>query len=250
MIGAVARRTVFWVIDRIKGSEIKQHYNDIKNHDKSCDYDNSKKIEEILMYAKENVPYYENIEEIKLEKFPVVDKYTFKNNGDKMLSREFLGKELHTVYTSGSTGNPMRAVQDANKRKRTIADLLYNHDKIGWGLGEKYIFIRNWSDNYRQGFLKSLKQNVRFIKIAEFNDKKKEELYRYLKKKKNIIIFGYSSSVKDFTEYIIKNNYDLSSGNVKVVVCDSDELKEKDRKRYEKYQKSLEILRAAREKMF
>ena len=229
MIGEDIRRIGFWILDFMNGSVIRNHFLDTKNYDEAGGYDNSKKIESILQYVKENVPYYSNIEGIKLEDFPVVDKNTFKNHKDKMLSVEFLGQKLHTVFTSGSTGTPMKAVLDANKRKRTVADLIYNHSKIGWNLGEKYVFIRNWADNYKQGFLKSIKQNVKFIKIADFNDEKKEELYDYIKKKKNIIIFGYASSIKGFMDFIHKKKYNTSELNIKVVICDSDELTDKTR---------------------
>lgn len=229
MVGEFLRRKGFWFIDFLKGSVIKNHYNDIKHYNEVGGYDNSQKLKDILQYAKENVPYYSNVNSTELENFPIVDKNTFKLNKDKMMSVEFSGKKMHTVFTSGSTGTPMKAVLDPNKRKRTIADLIYHHDNIGWHLGEKYIFIRNWTDNYKQSFLKALVQNVKYVRIADFSDTKKEELAEYLKKHKGIIIFGYASAIRDFMIFLKKNKYEADRWGIKVIVCDSDELSDKTR---------------------
>ena len=65
-------------------------------------------------------------------------------NYEAFQSKEFSGTTLHWITTSGSTGQPLKANQDASKRNRTMADLIYYHKINGWNLGDRYVFVGDW----------------------------------------------------------------------------------------------------------
>lgn len=221
----------FWICDFLRGSKIRKHYKDIIN--KSSErYDNTIDLNRILEYAIKNVPFYKEIEEAKLELFPVMDKQTFKKQGEKCISKEYKDKinKLYKASTSGSIGIPMVVFQDLEKKNRCRADLIRAHELINWQLGDKYIFIRNWVENYKQSKIKQIAQNVIAISIDSFNNEKKEWLVNYLKKHKNCVLFGYSSSICDFMNYIKKNNINAKELFIKLIVCDSDELSNSNKK--------------------
>lgn len=222
------RRIAFWTLDIIRGGAKHRYYKELCN---STYADTNTRLRELLVYAKSHVPFYREITGREISAFPVMNKDKYKMYDENMfLSDEFKDQDLHTVYTSGSTGTPFRVVQDKNKREHVICDLIHCHNSIGWHLGERYVFIRNWVSNYKQSKLKSFMQNVHIINIVNFNDDAKKRLYKWLNKHKRTIIFGYASAVYDFAKYIECSKLDGSELKIKLVVCDSDVLTDAMRK--------------------
>lgn len=219
------RRTAFWVLDALRGRKIKTHYDDIVSRFEQ-DADNADKLTDLLAYAIEHVPFYQNVERPELGLFPVMSKPIYKENGDACFSDEYVARldELYKASTSGSTGTPLTVYQDADKRRRLRADLIHAHESVGWRLGDHYFFIRNWVSNYKQSPLKSFAQAVTNISITEFDDAKKAWLCGQIKKRKNCVIFGYASSVCDFMRYVKREGVDTAAFRIKLIVCDSDEL--------------------------
>jgi phenylacetate-CoA ligase len=212
------------MIDRLKGSPVKKQYNDIIEKENDS-YDPHADLENILQYAIEHVPFYKDIRQAQLEQFPVMKKAVYKQNKTACFSDEYQDlSRLHKVSTSGSTGEPMVAYQNKEKRNRVKADLIHAHEKIGWDLGRKYIFIRNWASNYRQSPIKIWAQNFKPFGISDFDDIHKKELIDSLKKHSNTVLFGYSSSICDFMNFLRKEKIDGRSLRIRVIVCDSDEL--------------------------
>lgn len=237
MIGSVLRRKAFWMIDYIKKGTKKKEYDNIKelNNDEKILSHQKVKLEQLLTYVQEQVPYYKKFSSLNIEDYPVMNKLDYKNGGlDNFISDEYKDKQLHHVCTSGSTGNPFDVYQNKSKRNRVVCDLIYCHENIGWNLGDKYVFIRNWVSNYNNSKLKAYMQNVKNINVTEFDDSCKKKLVKYLKNNKNVIIFGYASAILDFSKYVTENNIDGTSLSIKLIVCDSDELTPHNRKVLEK----------------
>ena len=230
------REIAFWMQDALlKKNSVKNHCNDIKRKTKeNCDSD--QQLKSILEYAIENVPYYRNIPSPELSCFPVMTKAVYKQHKDECLSVEFVERtdSLYKAATSGSTGTPLIVYQDSEKKNRVRADLINAHERIGWYLGDHYVFIRNWVSNYKQSALKSFAQNVENVSITDFDDAKKEWLCGHLRKHKNSVIFGYSSSVCDFMHYIKAKGINAQDLKVKLIVCDSDELTSANKRELEK----------------
>ena len=182
-------------------------------------------LTDLLTDVRENVPYYSKIKESRLEFFPVVSKQDMKNCATDFMSKQYPNEnKLHSVYTGGSSGVPFKALQDKNKRYRNIADIIYCHNKLGWKLGDKYIFIRGWSSNYKRSKLKNIAQNVIPIEARKFDKSEKEKLRAILKTQKNIILFGYASVFENFVNYIMDTHDSKEMFCVKLIVTDSDML--------------------------
>jgi len=222
MLGAFVRSAGFWVLDFLTGCKKTRHYRDIE---KNSDRDAEKKLSELLCYAKEHVPYYRDVDARSLQNFPVMKKaYYRQQKPEEFYSDEFLGASLHTVYTSGSTGTPFQVVQDPDKRNRTVCDLICCHNSIGWRLGDRYVFIRNWVSNYKQSKLKSVIQNSHNVNITGFDDEQKRRLLAWLKRHKHAIILGYASALDAFAQFLEQKDLDARGCKVRAIVCDSDAL--------------------------
>ena len=229
-----ARRSIFWTADAIRHKPVREHYEDILNLQKECSDSQDERLHRILKYAIQNVPFYKDITEPDISRFPVMSKLVYKEQGDRCRSKEYLDDDkLFIASTSGPTGTPLVVYQDANKKARMRADLIVAHEAVGWHLGDHYVFIRNWVSNYKQSPIKNFAQNVENISVTDFNDEKKAWLCEHLKKYPDSIIFGYASSVCDFLAYVRKEKIEADKLGVKLIVCDSDELTSANRKALE-----------------
>lgn len=229
-----ARRSFFWTADAIRHKPVREHYEDILYLQKECSDSQDERLRHILKYAIQNVPFYQDITEPDISRFPVMSKPVYKEQGNRCRSKEYLNDDkLFIASTSGSTGTPLVVYQDVNKKARMRADLIAAHEAVGWHLGDHYVFIRNWVSNYKQSLIKNFAQNVENISVTDFDDKKKAWLCEHLKKNPNSIIFGYASSVCDFLTYVKKEKIETHKLSVKLIVCDSDELTSSNRKALE-----------------
>ena len=228
------RRNVFWIADAIRHESVRKHYESILDIQKD-DYDyQEKRLRNILEYAIKNVPFYENISEPNILRFPVMSKHVYKEQGNRCRSKEYLdNNKLFIASTSGSTGTPLIVYQDNIKKTRMRADLIAAHEAVGWHLGDHYVFIRNCVSNYRQSYLKNFAQNVVNISVTDFGDERKDWLCKHLKGNPNSILFGYASSIYDFLTYIKRKKIEAYKLGVKLIVCDSDELTSTNRKAME-----------------
>jgi phenylacetate-CoA ligase len=226
MLSETMRRTGFFGLDLMKGGSVRQHYNDIckKNNGTRENHD---ELQQLLEYAQKNVAYYSELDGVtELSEFPIVNKRTIMENYDAFQSIEFIGTTLHWVSTSGSTGQPFKANQDASKRNRTIADLIYYHKINGWNLGERYVFLKAWVAFPNAATkLKKFVQNFIPVDVMNFDENAKESLRQLLKTDKKIrVILGYASGMASFVDYLEKNGDHAGMFNIKVIFTDSDNL--------------------------
>lgn len=229
-----ARRSIFWMADAIRHKPVRAHYEDILNLQEEYSDSQNEHLHRILGYAIQNVPFYKDITEPDISRFPVMSKPVYKEQGNRCRSKEYLNDDkLFIASTSGSTGTPLVVYQDINKKARMRADLIVAHEAVGWHLGDHYVFIRNWVSNYKQSPIKNFAQNVENISVTDFGDEKKAWLCKHLKKNFNSIIFGYASSVCDFLAYVRREKIEAHKLGVKLIVCDSDELTSTNRKALE-----------------
>lgn len=63
------RRIVFWILDSIRGGEIRKNYNEILQNDPLV---RERHLNDILDYAQMHVPYYRGLKLKTLSEFPVI----------------------------------------------------------------------------------------------------------------------------------------------------------------------------------
>ena len=202
MIGPSLRRAIFWGIDSLKGKTIKKHYLDIKSIMTNNDDSFRHQLPLLLEYAVVNVPFYRRIQSTDINDFPIVTKNHYKEDYEAFKSQEYLNKPLHEMSTSGSTGTPFTVIQDSNKRKRTIAELIFFNEIGGQKLGERYLYIKAFPKPKSK--LDILKQNVIPLDILSMNEQVLEQIRLILKKDKSIrSILAYASTYEKLADYLI-----------------------------------------------
>ena len=204
MSGSGFRSLGYFLLDYLKGSKIRKNLIDIDDK-MNGRKDNLEELTDLLEYVKENVPYYYHVDETNLCHFPVINKNDIMADFDAFQSSKYSNAKLHWVSTSGSTGVPFKSNQNMEKRDRTIADLIYFHNKNNWCLGEKYVYLRAWTSKYSVSKWRVFLQNYIAVDVVNFNDEQKELLRTLLIKDKRIkVVIGYASAMENFVHYLEK----------------------------------------------
>jgi len=158
-LGSWARRTGFWAVDAINGSPIRHHYDDIRTK-MAGQGDTDEQLGRLLEHATRTTSFYAPLAGRGLADFPVIDRAFCRQHIGELRSSAFSDGQLRSVSTSGSTGTPLTVHQDRSKRHRTVADLIYVHEAAGLALGEKLMWIHEWTSESAKSRLGELLQNV------------------------------------------------------------------------------------------
>ncbi len=119
------RSQIFWILDFFKGNRIFKELNEVRRINnleiKEITQYQNRKINKLLMYVIQNVPYYQIGNFKKLEDFPIINKNIILKNYDNFCNYKLI-KKGKKVSTSGSTGTPFVSYQNKGKKKRNTAD--------------------------------------------------------------------------------------------------------------------------------
>lgn len=225
MLGSWIRRTAFKTLDFVKGRKVQKHYKDILQKmelGKSIE----PSLDDLLTYVQKHVPYYKNRGYKSLKDFPIISKNDIMNSYEQFRSDEYTDDaSLHEVVTIGSSGNPFHAFQNADKRNRVVAELMYIHNRLGWKIGDRYVFMRAWTGNYNKLGFQQFKQNFVPVEVTAFGEKQMDDLRKVLKKDKKIeVILGYSSALSELARYMLLKGDCKEMFNIRIVLADSDTL--------------------------
>lgn len=231
------RRTGFWVLDFLKGSKVKKHLNDIelimgniddpKIKEKQNNY-----LEEILMYAIKEVPFYSGYNSSKLESFPIVNKNMIKENYKDFQSKEFKDINVINLHTSGSTGTPFIVRQDKNKRNRVFAEMMYFWEKAGFKIGMKYVFFRIWTDINRKNKMTAWARNIVMHDILRLDKENLEIVRENLKSDRKIkMLISYASTFDNLATYLDNLGDTPDMFSVSTIISSSEVLQESTRKK-------------------
>ncbi len=223
MLGAVVRRTSFWVLDALKGGKVRTRMNRLAEIT-TARQGNPEALENLLQHAMNTVPAYRNIEKPVIEAFPVVSKQNYRTDFDAYRSDAYQDdSQLHKVYTSGSTGTPFMAFQDQDKLLWHRAGLMNLNNRIGWHLGDRFLFMRMWKGAHANGRLSQMLTNTVPAEVSDFRGNNIENIRcRILKDKKLQIILGYASAVEILAKYVMNKGDTPDALGIRLVMADSE----------------------------
>lgn len=226
MFGSWVRRTGFWMLDILSGGIVHKHYKDIiSKMSNNSNVGQRQQLIKLLEHAKYTVPFYKELDAQKIEDLPIVTKGEYKGQFNSFQSEFYLCKPLHYMSTSGSTGTPFTVNQDMNKRKRTLADIIYFNNICGQKLGDRYIFFRVWTDKNRKSKWERFQQNLIPIDILHLDDVNLEKIRQLLKREKSInSALAYASTYEHLVNYLVTHNDKPDMFHIKLLVSGSEVL--------------------------
>ncbi len=239
---------LFWLMDFLIGGQIHKAYKDIKR----CYYNGNNHIEKdvsnLLEHARKTTKFYSQYTQNKIEDFPIMNKRMIIENYEEIKSSKYIGKKLHKMSTSGSTGTPFTVVQDKIKRSRVIAEVLFFGKICGYTFGQRQVFFRVWVNSVKKSKLKQFLQNMITEDISNLDSDKMQQIKELLTKDKKIKnILSYSSTMGQVSKYLLEKGLTPKDFSVKSIICGSELLQDETRNNLKKVFNSNIVSRYANE---
>ena len=136
----------FWMLDKMKGGKTREYYDQIRYAWKegSSVEETEKRIQNLIAHAVKTTDFYKDYPETcSLEDLPVVNKDTFRQQYDRFVSSTYKdAPDNRVMCTSGSTGTPLRMIQNRDKIRHNTAGGIFLGAAAGYYIGMKEAFIR------------------------------------------------------------------------------------------------------------
>lgn len=228
------RYSLFWLLDTLKGSPVKSHYNEIKSifhtpYSESSIKKKDQRLSELLQYALETTSFYKKLQindkNIELCNFPVINKSIIKDDFDSFLSDEYVDKKeiLRKMSTSGSTGTPFFVYQDKKKVLRSKADLIFFYELGNYFVGDRLYFLRIWNQLNKKSKLDCWKENY---VMSDTTNLSEDNILRFALSleadKQEKVLIAYSSSLETITHH--RNSFKGKDLRVKSIIPGAEAL--------------------------
>lgn len=231
---AFVRNRTFWLMDLLKGSPVRHAYDDIKKFDEmdSINPFLRKYQKQAWLDLKEKAcrttRAYEKYVKCDFSEFPVITKQDIRQNQDDYISSDFVKEDLIQMATSGSTGTPFVCYQNAGKKRRVHAEIIYYSEKVGYRLGENLSYIRTVVKRNKKSGFKQWMQNQTLINCSSLSNSGIEQLIRSIQKQSQkgpVTLLGYGSTYTALKDYFLKHDVEkLEKCCVEGVLSGSDML--------------------------
>ncbi len=231
MLASKIREKSFWIIDRLKGGNVSDHFKEIAFINENLDSKEAallrrEYLTNILAHAINTTSFYKKFKNAEsIEDFPVITKTVVQENFDDFKSKTYLDKPKFKVATSGSTGIPFQLYQDANKKKRNTADTIYFLKKANLNIGERLYDLEVWRGINMNSPLKAWMQNLRYVDVTKFHDEEIEDFLQSIKKKRYPQhLIGFVSAYESICKYLDKTKAKPLDTTVKSIIAISEAL--------------------------
>jgi phenylacetate-CoA ligase len=241
------------VINGIKGDNFEQEYQEIKNikTNEELIMFQEKYLKKLLIHAYENVPYYHghlreigviNEGKVDLSKFnqiPILTKEIMRKHHKELISIDYLKRKWYYNSSGGSTGEPIRFIQDDIYSKWGNVTNYYWYKDI-LGIDEhnvKKVFL--WGserDLFKCGFGSKINfvnwlNNTIFLNSFRLTEKDMNNYIKILNTYKPDLIRGYAGSLYELSRYAERK--DKTIHTPKVIISTAETLTEEMREKIE-----------------
>lgn len=228
----------FWLLDALKGKKVRTYYDQIRRAWKegTSIAETEERIRALIAHAVETTEFYKNYPaDSALTDLPVVNKDTFRQNYDRFLSKTYKdAPDNRVMCTSGSTGTPLRMIQNRDKIRHNTAGGIFLGAAAGYYIGMKEAFIRVWVNNVKKSKFQLLQENLIMMDSSRMDAQALEEMFQVIEKKKVKCLVGYSSALGELSSYIQKAGKDCSRCKVRAIIPISETMPEPVRRTLEK----------------
>jgi len=250
---AKMRKFLRAVMAGIRGNNFEMEYQEIKNiktNEELLEFQ-EKYLTKLLTHTYENVPYYHytlrkigviNDGTVDLSKFnqiPILTKEIMRKHHKELISMDYAKRKWYYNSSGGSTGEPIRFVQDDLYGKWGNAANYYWYKDI-LGIDEpnvKKVFL--WGserDLFKGGFGSKANfinwlNNTLFLNSFRLTEEDMENYIKILNTYKPDLIRGYAGSLYELSRYAERKNKAIHKPNV--IISSAETLKEEMREKIE-----------------
>ena len=214
------RKTVYFALFGLRGQPAGTYYERFLREEREGIPPGTTKrlLIELLSHCKQSVPYYaeamrdrgdsfhEDPEEY-LRRFPVLDRHTLRSRFDELKSTDLAQRKWYLNCTSGSTGEPVRFIQDGEYAGRSGAITLLYSKLVGREIGESQVYlwgserdIVQGSDGWRARAINRLTNTV-FLNVFRMPPELMREIIAVLNVKRPKLIVAYSHTLYELARF-------------------------------------------------
>jgi phenylacetate-CoA ligase len=165
-------------------------------------------LEDLLAFAVDHVPYYRRFEGYgSLGDFPLLTKDVIRAHGDDLVSADISERSWYYNTSGGSTGEPVRFVQDAEFELRSNWIVWKTKSWVGYTPGD--CLVKLWgasmeapSPNLKVRVGKWL-INITELDTFQMDERRLRSYVRLIRRKRPKLIVGYGSSLLEMSRYVI-----------------------------------------------
>lgn len=176
-------------------------------------------LDNILIHATTHTKYYKKFIGETIDKFPILTKEIIRENFEDLKSDDLSNRKWFINTSGGSTGKPVKFVQDMEFRGIQRYLTYEQKEWAGCKFGES--MIKLWGNdteilsdkkNYKYMFLDYLK-NVKFLNSYKLDEKKIKEYITYINNYQPKLLLSYIQSIYQVAKYAKENNIKVNKLN-------------------------------------
>lgn len=220
-VGEILRSIAFSATDRLRGNEILcaasdavTFYNDVDKHLATRE----QRLQDLLQYVVEEVPFYSDYQGCPFEIWPVIDKDAIREDSARFRSRTFEISKLLRVTTSGSSGQPFECFHEREKVRRKLADILYYNQRVGYSVGMRHMLIRATKKPRWKLFL----QNEVWVDPTHWDESFREKIRKTLLNDSIKVAIGYPSVMADLADFCLSKGDAPADLGLKAYIATSE----------------------------
>ncbi len=225
------RKNLLYILYSLSGIKIPQNMKTISSIDKLSFAEKKnyqlQQIEKLLLHSYEKVPYYRKIlrevgvvknNKVFIENFhkiPVLTKEKIIEIGWNIYSKDHKKRKSYTNISGGTTGEPVRLVQDKKYREWGSASLKYMFESLGKEIGEAEIMLWGSYRDIIKGHI-NLRSRIynkiirkHFFNSYNFTKENMMKLVLIHNKIKPTVYWTYVDSIYEFSKFVLQEDIDL-----------------------------------------
>jgi phenylacetate-CoA ligase len=221
------RKPVIYAMLYVGGSKIPQCLKTIKQLEfasrEQIEEMTNEKLEKLLLHAYNNVPYYHRLlsecdvirdGKVMLDnvsRIPVLTKEIIRAQGENLYSRDYKSRKPYDNTSGGSTGEPVRFIQDKEYDDWNIATKLYFNMVLGKDFGQPEIKFWGSDRDILAGNLTvkdrliNLLYNRKFFNSYRLGEKEIRELIDLNNRFRPRAYWAYMESALELSNYLSRH---------------------------------------------
>ena len=167
-------------------------------------------LDKILKYASDHTKFYANFKEFK--EFPILNKDIIRNNFKDMQSDELDKKNWWINTSGGSTGEPLKLVQDKEYLLAVRKGTYLQKTKMGYRFGDTLIKlwgdereVLQYSTSLKSKILNRIK-NITFLNAFSMTPQNMRNYVNIINQKEPKLIEAYVNAIYELAKFIKKEN--------------------------------------------
>lgn len=215
------RKFIYFSYIRLRGSKIPWYYKQFLRQDQAGLSNGSTTVtllEELLNHCREKVPYYRNVmkkiggsflpdPEQHLQEFPILTKDIIRQHFEELKAGDLSQRKWFIETSGGSTGEPIKLIQDQEFNSRSLATALLYSKWAGAELGQPEIRLWGSSREVAQGTL-GLKAtffnfltNTCYLNAFQMTPEKMFSYIKIFNQKRPKVIIAYAQAVYELARF-------------------------------------------------